>query len=85
MTFPDEGSGMKRDSEVLLMRRETVRLNAQLRQPQSLEAEIKRRDAKDLDEVARAEHIAGAAARVKRAIATLGPATKGPPSRGLFG
>jgi hypothetical protein len=60
-------------------------LNAQLRELQSLEAEIKRRDGKDLDEVARAEQIAKAAAQVRSAITTLDPATKGPPSRGLFG
>jgi hypothetical protein len=60
-------------------------LNTQLRELQSLEAEIKRRDEKDLDELARAEHIAKAAAQLRSAITTLDPATKGPPSRGFFG
>ncbi len=60
-------------------------LDTQLRELQSLEAEIKRRDGKDLDELTRAEHIAKAAAHLRSAIATLAPATKGPPSRGLFG
>jgi hypothetical protein len=59
-------------------------LSVQLRELQSLEAQIKKLDSNDLDERARAEHVAKAAAHVKAAAAALEPATKGPPSRGIF-
>jgi cytidylate kinase len=59
-------------------------LNGQLRELQSLQAEIKRRDAKDLDELRRAEHIAKAAAQLRTAISALTPATQGPAGRGFF-
>jgi hypothetical protein len=59
-------------------------LSAQLHELEYFEREIKRRDGLDLDELARAEHIARAAAHVRSAIYTLDPATKAPPGRGGF-
>ncbi len=60
------------------------KLNSQVGALQALETQIKRRDSKDLDELARAGQIAKAVTQVNQGLTTLKQASQ-EPARGLFG